>query len=700
MHGQMRNALLKKYRNEIVLDKLRKKLLGFVAVLLVVFAMFTMLLFYLSERRAYQGYMKESNEVTAGQVASIYELYLQNIKEIAYDTVYNNSELLRLSAEERGELNAKRDILNLLDSVSVMNPYIHSVYLYYEEDEMVYSSISMPYAVVRLSYFGDREVFGENTAVTKPYLVGPHLLHSTAAISDPKEQPLVMSYIVPVAEPNGTVFLCVNANTRSLYSMILRNFELEQNRNFYIVDENGYVVFHRNPDYLFVEEVDLPQEEGMIRSEAYSGIMDMTFVFESTVPPLESEIGRYALRVLAVLGVALLAMTVIIVYSTLPVHKMVQVAKKSNLRDFLAGLNGSIDTSFWDQSMQKCTNHVIAVFRILLPEYTEEFLNHGIKIFSQNEEDYHFLALKMTEETVAVIFGNIQSFDEVQFRRRVQSQCENMCSIIKNGVKVSCVVSRVTEGLQQLQKGYQECCETFRYQYLFPHQVIAWEAIDRTLPGYPFPVRHERHIINNLLAGNEEECMHHIDAVFSDFRSGNYLIQDKEINRYLAVMQENISLRLENLSIPMERLERNSFDTCVTLEELYTVFAGYIHELLVQITSRPCETEDGMNHRVMEYIERNFCQNDICLSKIAEELSLSSSAISRIVKETSHRNFSEYITYKRIQRSKELLAEGTMSINAVSEAVGFSYPYYFIRKFKELEGVTPGQYIGTQEKTK
>ena len=27
-----------------------------------------------------------------------------------------------------------------------------------------------------------------------------------------------------------------------------------------------------------------------------------------------------------------------------------------------------------------------------------------------------------------------------------------------------------------------------------------------------------------------------------------------------------------------------------------------------------------------------------------------------------------------------------MSINAVSEAVGFTYPYYFIRKFKELEG--------------
>jgi YesN/AraC family two-component response regulator len=226
--------------------------------------------------------------------------------------------------------------------------------------------------------------------------------------------------------------------------------------------------------------------------------------------------------------------------------------------------------------------------------------------------------------------------------------------------------------------------------------VIVWEKIDTTLPGYPFPVRHERHIINNLMAGKGEACLRHIDEIFADFRSGDYLIKDSEINRYLAVMQENISLRLETLPIPIERPARHGFDACVTLDEVYTVFVGYVHEILVQITNRPREPENNVNTVVLEYIEKNFCQNDICLSKIAEELSLSANLISRIVKEASHRSFSEYITYKRIQRSKELLADGSMSINAVSEAVGFTYPYYFIRKFKELEGVTPGQYIGAQ----
>lgn len=40
-----------------------------------------------------------------------------------------------------------------------------------------------------------------------------------------------------------------------------------------------------------------------------------------------------------------------VIYSTLPIRKMVQVAKKSNLRDFLAKSGGSADTTFWDRSI-------------------------------------------------------------------------------------------------------------------------------------------------------------------------------------------------------------------------------------------------------------------------------------------------------------------------------------------------------------
>lgn len=692
---QMRKPFFIKYRKEFVLYRIRKKLLAITAVLLVVFAMFAILLFHFSERKAYQKSVAELNEVMVNQVAAVYELYIQNTKEIAHDAIFSNRELLGASAKERENLQTQKEILNMLDSINVMNPYIYSACLFYEEDDMVYSSVSMPYSIMSLSNFGDKMVFEERSP-TRSYQVGPHLLNSTDVISDPREKPLVISYVVPRNSGNGAVYLCVNVNTRMLYSRVLRTFELEQNKNFYLVDTEGYVVFHRNPEYLFIRQEELPVEEGIISSEVHSDILDIIFVFESAMPPLESGFLRFSLWILAALGVAVTAMIVTVVYSTLPIRKMAQIAKKSNLRDFLVQSGDTFDTTFWDRTIGEEEKYVVSVFQIGVSADTEEFLSQCIKVAAQNEKECHFFAIKMSSDTVAIIFSNIGNYGDTQFRRYVQLQCENMIAQFKSGSKIYCVISKVKEGVEQLRDGYQECHGTFRYRYLFPYQVIAWEEINRELPVYPFPVRHERHIINNMMAGNKEACIRHIDAIFEEFRSGEYLIKDREINRYLAVMQENIVLRLENGSIPVERLAGGSFEACTTLEELYTVFVGYVYGLFAQIANRPVEGEDNINNVVLDYIEKHYWENDICLSKIAEELSIASSQISRIVKEASHRSFSEYITFKRIERSKELLADGSMSINAVSEAVGFTYPYYFIRKFKEQEGVTPGQYIGKQ----
>ena len=47
----------------------------------------------------------------------------------------------------------------------------------------------------------------------------------------------------------------------------------------------------------------------------------------------------------------------------------------------------------------------------------------------------------------------------------------------------------------------------------------------------------------------------------------------------------------------------------------------------------------------------------------------------------------------RIGKAKQLLADGTQKISAVSEACGFSNPYHFCRAFKQRTGLTPSQYM-------
>jgi AraC family transcriptional regulator len=52
-----------------------------------------------------------------------------------------------------------------------------------------------------------------------------------------------------------------------------------------------------------------------------------------------------------------------------------------------------------------------------------------------------------------------------------------------------------------------------------------------------------------------------------------------------------------------------------------------------------------------------------------------------------------YVIRLRIERAKELLREGRLSLAQVAAAVGFADQCHFNRHFKRLVGETPGQFL-------
>lgn len=51
------------------------------------------------------------------------------------------------------------------------------------------------------------------------------------------------------------------------------------------------------------------------------------------------------------------------------------------------------------------------------------------------------------------------------------------------------------------------------------------------------------------------------------------------------------------------------------------------------------------------------------------------------------------IIYARIERAKNLLSARTYSVSEVAKLAGYTNEYHFIRQFKKVAGVTPGQYM-------
>lgn len=97
--------------------------------------------------------------------------------------------------------------------------------------------------------------------------------------------------------------------------------------------------------------------------------------------------------------------------------------------------------------------------------------------------------------------------------------------------------------------------------------------------------------------------------------------------------------------------------------------------------------EDALALIVAHYSEK------ITVKWAADKLFISESHLMHEFKEETGATFNECLTYYRIAKAKELLAQGKMRINEIATAVGFADGRYFGQVFKERVGITPSEYI-------
>lgn len=90
------------------------------------------------------------------------------------------------------------------------------------------------------------------------------------------------------------------------------------------------------------------------------------------------------------------------------------------------------------------------------------------------------------------------------------------------------------------------------------------------------------------------------------------------------------------------------------------------------------------------YINENINEK-ITVSMLSEICNISSDYLSQIFKEEMGENLSTYITKRKLEEAKEMLAKGK-SNHEICEALGFSSVSHFITAFKRNYNMTPAEY--------
>ena len=122
------------------------------------------------------------------------------------------------------------------------------------------------------------------------------------------------------------------------------------------------------------------------------------------------------------------------------------------------------------------------------------------------------------------------------------------------------------------------------------------------------------------------------------------------------------------------------------LRESISSVVKLLDESIGNIDIKPSTIKEAV-----EYVNRHYTE-DMSLNKLAKKYHFELSHFSKLFKKYTGETYSEYITKLRIELSKRYITESELSVEEISEKVGYKSPRHFREQFKKYVDMSPGKF--------
>lgn len=144
------------------------------------------------------------------------------------------------------------------------------------------------------------------------------------------------------------------------------------------------------------------------------------------------------------------------------------------------------------------------------------------------------------------------------------------------------------------------------------------------------------------------------------------------------------------------------------LKEVYTLYSSIPKEWLDKINEKGPEQlidlqkekqiakKMSIKHikknEMTNYINQHYLEYNFSVQEMADHFGVNLSYLSQYFKESIGETILDYVTRMKTEKSRDLLESTDYSIEKIGEMVGYSNVSSFIRRFKQVSGMTPGEF--------
>ena len=323
--------------------------------------------------------------------------------------------------------------------------------------------------------------------------------------------------------------------------------------------------------------------------------------------------------------------------------------------------------------------------KIILPNVVEELYNEKNRGYVIHTEHNQFICLvNLAPET------GLEDLRDIA-RHALDFLWEQM------GISCTAGIGTLCENIREIRLSYNAARRAEEYKLIAgTGQVLCYQDLTPTAGSYEFVPASASRV---LLAQCIKDADTSPEAIFDEIYArcfGDRGVTTPEIARsFIFDLCTQVNDLLQELSsqsgsIPSEHLFDLNIETYKSLDGFREYFVRRMNDVRREYSQR-CPVK-GLGVRIREFIEENYNDVNLGLNEIGAHFQLFPPYCSRIFRQETNQSIPEAICAVRINHACRQLTESQDSLEQIAENCGFNSSAVFIRNFKKICGVTPGNY--------
>lgn len=361
-------------------------------------------------------------------------------------------------------------------------------------------------------------------------------------------------------------------------------------------------------------------------------------------------------------------------------------------------------------------------FSEVLKGNTEDtMLGSGVDIFGLKDGESYFcvtVLLPLTDGLDEALYNTIKN-DVHKLSDVICTRIENKIAVITSFDDYSYVsesdnesarkIKEIAEsnglcgcsvGIGSIQHGYMNIYVSYRQACIAAENagdngiLNYYETENKT--GFYYPIETETRILNYIKNNDVNSAKRLIDEAI-DNNLGRAGLAQSEQELFKGQIIGTVRRIMQDFSADTtKRLMATDYTELMISAKGTPEFLKLLEQFFADVEglakNRNIGHGEGMKKRIMGYIDEHYNQTSFSLGSMAEHFNITPSYLSRYFKENFGENFNSYLSGYKIVKAKKMLDETNYAIKEISALVGYYDVNNFIKTFKRIEGVTPGQY--------